>query len=88
VVNAFEDGATPKAIVQRFATLRLSDVCAVITYDLRHRGEIDEYLRRRDRQAAEMRQRIDEAQRDLIEIRRRLLARRTPTEPNHAAAGQ
>lgn len=30
VVRAFQDGATPEAIVQRYATLALSDVYAVI----------------------------------------------------------
>jgi uncharacterized protein (DUF433 family) len=62
VIHAFEDGATPETIVQRYETLRLPDVYAVIAYYLRHPGEIDEYLRRRERQAAEVRQRIDDAQ--------------------------
>lgn len=87
VINAFEDRATPETIVQRYPTLRLPDVYAVIAYFLRHPGEIDEYFRRRERQAAEVRQRIDDAQGNLIEIRRRLVARRTPTGPDHAAAG-
>jgi uncharacterized protein (DUF433 family) len=77
VIRAFEGGATPKTIVRRYPTLRLADVYAVIAYPLRHSGEIQEYLRRRERRAAVVRQRIDDAQGDLGEIRRRLLARRT-----------
>jgi uncharacterized protein (DUF433 family) len=88
VVNAFEDGATPETIVQQYDTLRLADVYAVIAYYLRRRGEVDEYLRRRERQAAEVRRRIEATQGDLGDIRRRLLARRMATERNDAAPGE
>jgi uncharacterized protein (DUF433 family) len=88
VIRAFEDGATPETIVQRYPTLRLPDVYAVIAYHVRHPGDFDDYLRRREQEAVDVRQRIDEAQGDLSEIRRRLLTRSTPTGPDHAAAGQ
>jgi uncharacterized protein (DUF433 family) len=88
VVNAFEDGATPETIVQQYDTLRLADVYAVIAYYLRHRGEVDEYLRRREQQAAGLRQRIEATQGDLGDIRRRLLATRMPTERDDAAPGE
>ena len=32
IIRAFEDGATPEAIVQRYSTLALPDVYAVIAY--------------------------------------------------------
>ena len=76
VIHAFEDGATAETIVQRYSTLALPDVYAVIAYYLRHRPEIDEYLAGRERQAREVRQRIEESQGDLKGIRERLLARR------------
>jgi uncharacterized protein (DUF433 family) len=76
VIRAFQDGATPEAIVQRYSTLALGDVYAVIAYYLRHRGEVEEYLARREQQAEEVRQRIEGQQGDLSEIRARLLARR------------
>ena len=76
VVIAFEEGATPETIVQQYTTLRLADVYAVIAYSLRHRGEVEAYLRRRERQAIEVRQQIESAQGDLSAIRGRLLARR------------
>jgi uncharacterized protein (DUF433 family) len=78
VIRAFQDGATPETIVQRYSTLTLLDVYAVITYYLRHPGEIDEYLAHRERQAEEARQRIESQQGDLSEIRARLMARRQP----------
>ena len=76
VIRAFQDGATPETIVERYATLALGDVYAVIAYYLRHRGEIEEYLAGRERKAEEVRQRIEDQQGDLSEIRARLLARR------------
>ncbi len=76
VIWAFQDGATPETIVQRYSTLALPDVYAVIAYYLRHRGEIDQYLARHERKAVQIRRRIEAQQGDLSEIRARLLARR------------
>lgn len=76
VIWAFQDGATPETIVQRYSTLTLSDVYAVITYYLRHREEIEEYLDKRERHAGEARQRIESQQGDLSAIRARIEARR------------
>ena len=52
VIRAFQDGATPETIVQRYSTLALPDVYAVIAYYLRHRNEVEAYLARREQQAA------------------------------------
>lgn len=76
VIRAFQDGATPETIVQRYSTLALQDVYAVIAYYLRHRNEVDAYLSRREQKAEEVRQRIQNQQGDLSEIRARLLAQR------------
>lgn len=76
VIHAFQDGATPETIVQRYDTLTLPDVYAVIAYYLRHRGEVEEYLARREQKAEENRQRIQADQSDLGDIRTRLLAKR------------
>src|SRR5436309_6652969 len=69
VIRAFQDGATPETIVQRYSTLTLSDVYAVIAYYLRHRSEVEEYLTQREQKAEEVRQRLDSQQGDLSEIR-------------------
>ena len=76
VVRAFQDGATPETIVQRYSTLALPDVYAVVAYYLRHRNEVEEYLARREQKAEEVRQRIESQQGDLSEIRARLLIQR------------
>jgi uncharacterized protein (DUF433 family) len=74
VIWAFQDGATPETIVQRYATLALPDVYAVIAYYLRHRSEVEAYLVRREQEGKEVRERIEKEQGDLSEIRARLLA--------------
>src|SRR5271163_2390383 len=76
VIRAFQDGATPETIVQRYSTLSLPDVYAVIAYYLRHRDEVDVYLVERERKADDARQRIDNRRPDLSDIRARLQARR------------
>jgi uncharacterized protein (DUF433 family) len=76
VVRAFQDGATPETIVQRYSTLALPDVYAVLAYYLRHPMEIEEYLSRRAQKAEDVRQRIESQQGDLSDIRARLLTER------------
>jgi len=77
IIRAFQDGATPEAIVQRYPTTTLPDVYAVIAYYLRHREDVEAYLAEREQRAGEVRQRIESRQGDLGEIRHRLLARRS-----------
>jgi uncharacterized protein (DUF433 family) len=48
VIQEFQDGATPKMIVQQYDTLALPDVYAAIGYYLRHRAEIQAYLDQRE----------------------------------------
>jgi uncharacterized protein (DUF433 family) len=74
VVWAFQDGATPESIVQRYSTLDLGDVYAVIAYYLRHRADVDAYLARREQKTEEVRQRIENRQGDLADIRARIRA--------------
>lgn len=76
VIRAFQDGATPETIVQRYSTLTLPEVYAVIAYYLRHREEIEAYLARREQKAEEVRRRAESQQGDLSHIRARLLSRR------------
>ena len=76
VIRAFQDGATPEAIAQRYSTLSLSDVYTVIAYYLRHRSDVEVYLTHREQKAEEVRRWIESQQGDLSEIRARLLVRR------------
>jgi|SRR6516225_949155 uncharacterized protein (DUF433 family) len=49
VVAAFGDGMTPEAIVEQYPSLRLAEVYSVIGYVLSHPGEVETYLRDRQR---------------------------------------
>ena len=77
VVRAFQDGATPEAIVQRYESLSLADTYAVIAHYLRHRDEVQAYLAEREQAAAAVKQQIDAAQKgpELNALRARLTAR-------------
>ena len=75
VIYAFQDGATPEEIVQQFTTLGLANVYSVIGYYLQNRAEVEEYLKRRTAERAELKKEI-EARFDPIGLRDRLLARR------------
>jgi uncharacterized protein (DUF433 family) len=76
IVHAFEDGATPEGIVQSYDTLQLADVYAVLTWHLRHRAEVAEYMQKRAEAAEAIRRTIEAGQPDRAELRARLLARR------------
>ena len=79
VVYAFNQGASPEAIVLSYPTLDLADVYAVVNYYLYNRSAVDAYLRQREADAvrirAENEQRFPQAG-----IRARLLVRRQPHE--------
>lgn len=74
VIHAFEDGATPEEIAQRYPTATLADICGALAYYLRHEEEINAYLAEREQKAEEVRNRIESEQEDLAELRKRLLA--------------
>lgn len=88
VVYAFNDGATPETIMQSFDTLDLADVYAVCAYYLRHREDVDAYLRWREAEGEKTRRMIEAAQGDMAGLRERLLARRKEWDERHATPAQ
>ncbi len=74
VVDLFNTGASPEEIAQDFPVLQLDAVYAVITYYLRHRKEVDAYLKQRSDLADSTRAKI-EAQMPQTGLRDRLLSR-------------
>ena len=74
VVHAFDAGASAEEIVQAYPSLTLADVYSAISYVLRHREWVDEYLTEREAAADTLRREI-EARYPTTELRRRLLAR-------------
>ena len=78
VIRAFQDGASPESIVNRYDTLSLSDVYNTIGYYLRHMNAVEAYLNRRAQQAESVQQRLSATQPDLSLIRSRLLSQQNP----------
>lgn len=74
LVDAFREGLTPEEIQQQYPSLTLTHVYSAISYFLRHRAEVEEYLEARGRLRDEVRQEV-EARFDPAGIRARLLAR-------------
>jgi uncharacterized protein (DUF433 family) len=75
IVGVFLSGATAEEIAHWYPTVALADVYAAITYYLRHRDEVDLYLK--DRQGRHDQVRAENERRfDPQGIRDRLVARR------------
>lgn len=79
VVYAFLDGATAEDIAQRYPSLDLGDIYAVLGYYLRHRSEVESYLRKRRTEAGRVRRR-NERRLAAQGLRARLMARRNKAE--------
>jgi uncharacterized protein (DUF433 family) len=75
VVTGFEQGATAEEIVQQYPSLDLADVYSVISFYLRRRSEIKDYLAHRQQQAQIVREQ-NEWRFDPHGVRDRLIARR------------
>lgn len=75
VVYAYNSGMAPEDMVRSYDTLNLRDVYAAITYYLDHKVPVDAYIKRREAEAAELRQKIEASQPSNAEFRARLQAR-------------
>jgi uncharacterized protein (DUF433 family) len=51
VVDLFEEGASPEQIIAEYDSLKLDDVYAVLTYYLRHKEEVKDWLAQQERKA-------------------------------------
>jgi uncharacterized protein (DUF433 family) len=86
VIEQYENDMTPEEMVRAYDTLQLADVYAVIAYYLRHRDEVQAYLKRREAEAEALRATI-EAEHPPI-TRQELLARRSAREKADAPTGE
>lgn len=74
VIHDYLSGKTPEAIIDSYPTLSLDDVYLAIGYYLRHRPEIDAYIRQQEAEADAF-QRAYEAEHPPTLTREILLAR-------------
>lgn len=75
VVTAFQKGMTAEEIVQRYPSLNLADVYAVIAFYLNHKEDVEAYLENRQLDRQNVRQ-MNQAHFDTKSLRDRLLARK------------
>jgi hypothetical protein len=88
VIHAFQDGATPEAIVQSYPTLNLADVYAVVSRYLVDPAPFEDYLRKCDEAAEETRRRIAPIVGPPGHLREVLLARAKAKGLLHDEVGQ
>jgi uncharacterized protein (DUF433 family) len=81
VWHMYQQGASPADIARAFDTLLLADVYAVLAWALRHSEAVDDYLKRREEEASELRRQLEAAgltadRDESAKLKERLLARR------------
>lgn len=77
LIERFRCGDAPEGLAQSFPTISLADIYSVIGYYLRHRDEVDTYMRRQADQADDLRMRYPNRFVDGSTLRERLTARHT-----------
>ncbi len=75
VVYEFNQGATAEQIQDSFPTLSLRSIYGTIAFYLENQAAVDDYLRRREQEAEELRRKI-ESQPEIAAFRERLRHRR------------
>jgi uncharacterized protein (DUF433 family) len=75
VVYEFNQGATAEQIQDSYPSLSLRSIYGAISFYLEHQAAVDNYLRRREQEAAELRSKI-ESRPEIAALRERLRHRR------------
>jgi uncharacterized protein (DUF433 family) len=75
IVYEFNQGATAEQIQDSFPSLSLRSIYGAISFYLEHQAAVDDYLRRRDQEAAAMRRKIESLP-EIGDFRERLRHRR------------
>lgn len=85
LVEEYENGMTPDEMVSAYDSLAMADVYGAIAFYLRHRDEVQFYMKRRNDEAEALRVEIESRH---PPIRRAELMARRERERNHVAVGQ
>lgn len=86
IVEQYEAGMTPDAMVRAYDSLSLPDAFGAVAYFLRHRKEVDAYLTRRRAKSAALQSKVESAA--PATSKQELLARRASREADGAAVGR
>lgn len=85
VVRQYRQGRTPEEIIREFPTLTLADVYGAIAYYLQHHDQVETYLQDREREAAQLRQKLEEE--GIAMDVQTLMARNQPRSDDSASDG-
>jgi len=88
VLADYRNGKSPEEIVRELDTLTLADGHGAIAYYLRHRNEIDEYLRERRDQADALKRQIEAGDPERANLKADLVARMAQRNAGHAPIPQ
>ena len=80
VIEYYDAGCAPEDIVRKFDSLKLDDVYAVLTYYLRHEGDVRAYLAKREAESEVVRREV-QAKFSTVGLRDRLLRRKGAPGP-------
>jgi uncharacterized protein (DUF433 family) len=75
LIAAYHDGATAEEIADRYPAVKLADVYASLGYYLKHRSDLDAYLKRGQAESADQRKDAERRHGAWPDLRTRLLAR-------------
>jgi uncharacterized protein (DUF433 family) len=59
LVADFKRGKSPESIHEAYETVPLADVYAILSFYLRHRTDVESYLRDQEQEGAKLQQRIE-----------------------------
>jgi hypothetical protein len=85
IIEEHKAGASPEEIARGYDTLPLADINGVIAYYLRYRAAVDAYLSRREREAEELRQKIEAQQPSNPELKAQIRTRWLRRQAGHAS---
>ncbi len=81
IVQEFNCGATAEQIQDDFPTLTLREIYGAISYYLEHQSRVDDYLERREQDAAQVRLEVENPTRAEV-LRRRIREQRGKSSAN------
>ncbi len=62
LLHYHRQGMTPETLAENFPSVSLADILSSLGYYYRHKAELDNWMRERDQELAELRQQMEETQ--------------------------
>jgi hypothetical protein len=88
IIEEYKAGTAPEDIARAYDTVPLADIYEVIAYYLRYREVIEAYLKRREAEAEELRQKIEAGQPSKADIKAQIKERWSRRKAAHASPAE